>query len=232
MRKLLKVLLKQPLISRRWLSIIVVMLICFTLSSCQYSPPYWRTEGHYLISRDAQKFVVMANSEMVRQPEGFIAQFPDGGTDILVEQRISVWQFDPRTLAFIRLAELQRPTDIHSRILGTYLYGWDEEGSLYVALNGNKGRTSDTPKVTHVFRIAPGSVTEVPSAPDVRESVQQGPDIDLKLWILLDQPWHGRDNPITVSMKSRYEDSYLAIWEIAADGSGVHRIGYRFKQWR
>lgn len=226
----MKVLLQKPLISRRRLNIIVAMVMCFTLTSCQYSTPTWDLFEHtYLISRDRQRFVLMATSGLIRWPEGFIAQFPDGGVPIVMQERVSVWQFDPKTLAFFRLAELQKPVDIGSRIHWISIYGWDAEGNLYVSLQGNKGSTSDTPEVKHVFQIAPGSVAEVPSAPDVSASVQQEPEIDRKLWVDLSVPVVGVEKPMTISIKSRYEDSYRAMWEMAADGS-VRRIGDRFKQ--
>ena len=199
-----------------------VFLLFLLGASCHYSEPKWVLVGRQsLITRDVSRFVVSGQAALVRTPEGFVAQFPDGGAWQFDEEKVCVWQFQVSDLSYTLLAEIPRPKEVHS---GFQFFGegWDQDGSFYISVSGNRGKTSDTPRVKRTYRIErPGQVTEIASAPDVRASVQHEALANEKLLVDLDQKPGAETMRIGISRN--YKEPYRYEFEMLPDGA-VRRI--------
>jgi hypothetical protein len=140
-----------------------------------------------VVHRDEARFAFAVVSSLERQPEGFVATFPDGGTPIVKEQKIRVWTADVSAKAAPampeKLAEIERASDIRSG-LNVHCLGWDSSGAFYIRIIGRTGKTSDTAFVRHVVRISPDhSSSEVSLEPDLHQSLQSGPLVDHRLLV-------------------------------------------------
>ena len=168
---------------RLTLSLVLVLI----LSGCRYSSPAWQIESyHVAVNRDENRFGFAVASSLERQPEGFVATFPDGGTPIVKEQKITVWSVvtgDNNSTIPEKLAEIPRPADIVSG-LNVHCIGWETSGAFYIRVTGHAGKTSDTAFLRHVIRINPDhTYIYVTDEPDLKQSLQAGPPVDQKLFV-------------------------------------------------
>jgi hypothetical protein len=134
---------------------LATIAFCITLGGCSYSAPRWQHEIESGIPLPGTVTAAVAvKSESLRWPQGFVAQFPDGGRAIVVEQRASIYLVNTGVSSQKLIATLQPGRQIRSGF-GVRMLGWSTDGSdCFAELFGHSGTTSDTPVVHQVFRIA------------------------------------------------------------------------------
>lgn len=183
---------------------------CIVLAGCSYSPPRWQHEIESGIPLPGTVFAAIAvKSESRRWPQGFVAQFPDGGSTIVVEQRASIYIVDTVTRSQKLIATLQPGRQIRSGF-AVGMMGWSTDGSdCYAELFGQSGTTSDTPVVRQLFRIAVSGKSpaeEISSVPDNIVSPKNG-EFDAKrrlgIWAtdVSIQTWTPEGAPTTVLLR-------------------------------
>jgi hypothetical protein len=125
------------------------------LVSCSYSAPRWQHQIESGIPLPGSTLAAVAvKSESLRWPEGFIAQFPDGGAAKVVEQRASIYLIDTEMHTQKLIGAIAPGPEIRSGF-DVRLLGWSPEGSeCYAELFGHAGVTSDTPVTHQIFRIS------------------------------------------------------------------------------
>jgi hypothetical protein len=177
---------------------LAAVALCVSLVGCTYSAPRWQHQIESGIPLPGSTLAAIAvRSESLRWPEGFIVQFPDGGSAKVVERRASIYVVDTesRTQTFVGTlvpnAKIRSGFDVR-------LLGWSPEGSeCYAELFGHTGVTSDTPVVHQLFRVSvTGKVApqEIPSAPEKMLAPKNGEfdakrqlhiwatDVSLQVW--------------------------------------------------
>jgi hypothetical protein len=152
--------------------------LCVALAGCTYSAPRWQHQIESGIPLPGSALAAIAvKSESLRWPEGFIAQFPDGGSAKVVERRASIYIVDTETSSQ-RLIGTIRPAPEIRTGFGVRLLGWSTDGSeCYVEVFGHSGVTSDTPVARQVYRLGATGQTgprEIPSPPDTMVSPRNG----------------------------------------------------------
>jgi hypothetical protein len=96
---------------------------------------------------------IAVKSESLRWPEGFIAQFPDGGSAKVVEQRASIYIVDVETRSLRLVGTILPPSEIRSGF-SVRMLGWSIDGSsCYAELFGHSGLTSDTPVARRSYQL-------------------------------------------------------------------------------
>jgi hypothetical protein len=176
------------------------LAICFSiaLAGCSYSAPRWQHRIDSGIPLPGTTLAAIAvKSESLRWPEGFIAQFPDGGSAKVVERRASIYLIDTEGRTNRLVGTLVPGPEIHSEF-NVRLLGWSPDGAqCYAQLFGHRGATSDTPDARQLFRIGVSSnigVQQISSPPETMVSPKNGEfdakrqlhiwptDISLQIW--------------------------------------------------
>ncbi len=152
--------------------------LCFALTGCSYSAPRWQHQIESGIPLPHSTVAAIAvKSEALRWPEGFIAQFPDGGSAKTVERRASIYIVDTESRAQKLVGTIHPAPGIRSGF-SVRMLGWSIDGSeCYAEIFGHSGATSDTPFARHVYRIdATGQTppSEISSPPDSMVSPKNG----------------------------------------------------------
>ena len=144
-------------------------LICLELAGCTYSAPRWQHQIESGIPLPGGALAAIAvKSESLRWPEGFLAQFPDGGSAKVVERRASIYLIDTEKRSQRLIGTIRPAPEVRSGF-GIRLLGWSTSGSeCYLEVFGHSGVTSDTPVVRWLYRIDAAGVIapdEIPSIP-------------------------------------------------------------------
>lgn len=152
--------------------------LCLALASCTYSEPRWQHQIESGIPLPGGTLAAIAvKSESLRWPEGFLAQFPDGGSAKVVERRASIYLIDTDTRSQRLVGTIRPAPEIRSGF-GVRLLGWSTDSSeCYVEVFGRSGTTSDTPVARRVYRIdAAGLIgpKEISSLPNTIVSPRNG----------------------------------------------------------
>ena len=187
----------NPKIPRAGLGRFAIAL-CVALAGCSYSAPRWQHQIESGIPLPGSTLAAIAvKSESLRWPEGFIAQFPDGGSAKVVERRASIYVVDTESRTQRLIGTLTPGPAIRSGF-DVRLLGWSPDGSeCYAEIFGHTGATSDTPVARQVFRVSlAGEIgpREIPSSPETMVSPKNGEfdakrrlhtwptDISLQIW--------------------------------------------------
>jgi hypothetical protein len=142
------------------------------LGGCNYSAPRWQHQIESGIPLPGSALAAIAvKSEALRWPEGFIAQFPDGGSAKVVEQLASIYIIDTESRSQRLIGKIHPAAEIRSGF-GVRLLSWSKDGSeCYVELFGHSGVTSDTPVARQVYRIDASGRTEPTRTTALPESI-------------------------------------------------------------
>jgi hypothetical protein len=156
----------------------IAISLCLALTGCSYSAPRWQHRIESGIPLPNSTLAVIAvKSESLRWPEGFIAQFPDGGSAKVVDRRASFYIIDTETHSQKLIGTLLPAPDIRSGF-SVRMLGWSTDGSeCYAEIFGHSGATSDAPIARHLYRIDATGETgprEIPSPPDNMISPKNG----------------------------------------------------------
>jgi hypothetical protein len=156
----------------------IAITLCLALTGCYYSAPRWQHQIESGIPLPNTALAAIAvKSESLRWPEGFIAQFPDGGSAKVVERRASIYIVDTATRSQKLIGTLFPAPDIRSGF-SVRMLGWSTDGSeCYAEIFGHSGATSDTPIARQIYRIDVSgqiSPSEIPSPPDRMVSPKNG----------------------------------------------------------
>lgn len=186
---------------------LAAIALSISLAGCSYSPPRWQHEIESGIPLPGTVIAAVAvKSVSMRWPQGFVAQFPDGGSTIVVEQRASIYLVNTEARSQKLIATLQPGREIRSGF-GVRMLGWSTDGSdCFAELFGHSGTTSDTPVVHQAFRVAIGGKSpaeEISSVPENMASPKNG-EFDAKrrlaIWAtdVSIQTWTPEGAPTTV----------------------------------
>jgi hypothetical protein len=156
----------------------VAIGFCLALAGCTYSAPRWQHQIESGIPLPGSALAAIAvKSESLRWPEGFIAQFPDGGSAKVVARRASIYLIDTEARTQKLIATIVPPPDIRSGF-GVRLLGWSTDGlECYGEVFGHSGDTSDTPVTRQVYRMDASGVIgprEIASLPGTSVSPKNG----------------------------------------------------------
>jgi hypothetical protein len=148
----------------------LLLAVCVTLAGCSYSAPRWQHQIESGIPLPGSTLAAVAvKSESLRWPQGFIAQFPDGGSAKVVERKASIYTVDTESRAQKLIGTIAPGPEIRSGF-DVRLLGWSPDGSeCYAELFGHTGATSDTPVTRELFQIAVNGESgpkEIPSSPE------------------------------------------------------------------
>jgi hypothetical protein len=154
------------------------LVLCLALAACSYSAPRWqhRIESGIPLPRSTVAAIAV-KSESLRWPEGFLAQFPDGGSAKIVERRANIYIVDTEMRSQKLIGTIHPSPDIRSGF-GVRMLGWSVDGSeCYVEIFGHSGTTSDTLEARHLYRLGAAGQSgpnEIPSTPDNIVSPKNG----------------------------------------------------------
>lgn len=153
------------------------------LAGCTYGPVHTTVElGNAVAQPESHTFAMASIWKRVRDPEGFLATFPDGGKQKIVELEAHVYVIDVAHRHVVRAAQIPgfagipQPKSVH-------IEGW-HGGYVYFRLFGYGGSNwqgddmSDPRRL--FFRVSPGGeVDRVEQLPARLESAaQSGPTGD------------------------------------------------------
>lgn len=168
------------------------------ITGCAYSAPRWQHQIESGIPLPGSTLAAVAvKSESLRWPEGFIAQFPDGGSAKVVERRASIYVIDTEHSTQRLIGTLVPMPEIRSGF-DVRLLGWSPDGSeCFAELFGHIGDTSNTPVARQLFQIGVTNEVgpkEIPLSPETMISPKNGEfdakrrlhiwptDVSLQVW--------------------------------------------------
>jgi hypothetical protein len=158
----------------------VVFALMFVLTGCTYGPVHTAVELGNSVARPGTHVFAMATIwKRERNPESFLATFPDGGKKIVVEREARIYVIDVARRHIVRVAQvpdfagIPKPKSVH-------IEGWHGD-HLYIRLFGYGGSDwhgddmSDPRRL--YFRVSPsGDLDAVAQLPaQLESSAQSGP---------------------------------------------------------
>lgn len=167
----------------RALGLGIAAAVMTTLAGCRYGPIHTSADfGNAVVQPGSHVFALASKWQRKRDPEGFLATFPDGGSAkvITVEARVYVVDVDRQVIVRVAripdFAGIPRPSSVH-------IEGW-QGGDLYVRLVGYGGsarRGDDISDARRLyFRVSSGgivvSVERLPAG--LERAAESGPTGD------------------------------------------------------
>jgi hypothetical protein len=158
----------------------VAFAVMAALASCTYGPVHTAVELENAVARPGSHVFAMASIwKRKRDPEGFLATFPDGGSAKIVELEARVYVIDVARRVVVRVAQIPgfagipKPESVH-------INGW-QGGDLYFTLfgyGGSRWHGDDMSDARRLFyRVSPGGNVEPVEQLPVRleSAAQSGP---------------------------------------------------------
>jgi hypothetical protein len=158
----------------------VIFVAIAGLTGCTYGPVHTAVElGNAVAQPGSHTFAMASIWKRVRDPEGFLATFPDGGKQKTIELEARVYVIDVARRSVVRVAQIPgfagipNPKSVH-------IEGWNG-GDLYFRLFGYGGSDRQGDNMSDprrlFFRVSSGGhVDRVEHLPDrLQSAAQSGP---------------------------------------------------------
>lgn len=153
------------------------------LTGCTYGPVHTAVELGNAVARPGSHVFAMASMwKRKRDPEGFLATFPDGGVQKVVELEARVYVIDVARRRVVRVAQVPGFAAI-PRLASVHIEGWHGDDFYFRVLGygGSGWHGDDIADVQQLFfRVSPGgNVDPVEELPARLESeAESGPTGD------------------------------------------------------
>lgn len=139
----------------------ITLVLASAFMSCTYGPSKISVEISNLVARpNSHVFAIGSIWKRERDPQGFLATFPDGGKKKVLELEARVYVVDVGTREITSIVQIREFPDI-PRLKSVHIEGWKGE-HLYVRLFGYDGsdwRGDDIGAAT-IFRSLGGRSSE------------------------------------------------------------------------
>ena len=173
----------MPYIRFRAAGLGIASAMMAALAGCRYGPVHTSAEfGNAVAQPGSHVFALASKWQRQRDPEGFLATFPDGGSAKVVAVEARIYVVDVERRVIVRVARfpdfggIPRPSSVH-------IEGW-QGGDLYVRLFGygrSSRRGDDISDAQRLhFRVSSGGgVAPVERLPaGVKREAESGPSGD------------------------------------------------------
>lgn len=202
---------------KHWL----LVLLIAGLSGCSYGPERYQVYFESIASEPGtHRFAFAVDWTIIREPQGFIATFPNGGIPRVIEQEARLYLVDLRAQSIEKIAQLKDYGGVPVP-KSIYLYAWRPDG-VYFTISGygssswRGGDDTNDPRDAH-FRVTDAGTVTAVNAPPKRlprdlDSASKRPS---PFWI------HDRRTDLRIEFKTgsapAQRDAFVRIDEITGE---------------